>query len=119
MSLGLLSRAEGLNLPRFVHLYVGDFLWALMVYWGICLVAFRWAFSRQVVAALVFAYCVEFSQFYQADWTNELRRTRLGGLILGFGFKWSDLVAYTLGIFFGATMNRVFLVGYLNERKQS
>jgi hypothetical protein len=119
MSLGLLSRAEGLDLPRFVHLYIGDFLWALMVYWGICLVAFRWSFTRQVLAALVFAYCIEFSQFYQADWINELRHTRLGGLILGFGFKWSDLVAYTLGIFFGATVNRVFLVGYLNEPKQS
>jgi len=119
MLLGLSSRASGLDLPRFVHLYVGDFLWAMMVYWGMCFVGYRWSFHRQIMAALLFAYCIEFSQFYQADWINELRHTRFGGLILGFGFKWSDLAAYTLGIFFGATVNRVFLVGYLNEPKQS
>ena len=117
MLLGLMSRAKSLDLPSFVHLYVGDFLWALMVYWGICLVGYRWSFARQVLAALAFAYCIEFSQFYQADWINSLRHTRLGGLILGFGFKWSDLVAYTLGVLLGAYVNRAFFVGHLNERK--
>jgi len=81
-----------------------------MVYWGICLVGHRWPFYLQVVAALAFAYGVEFSQLYQADWINSLRQTTLGGLVLGFGFKWSDLVAYTLGIFLGAYLNRKFLV---------
>jgi hypothetical protein len=119
MVLGLMSRASSLDLPRFVHLYIGDFLWAMMVYWGVCLVGHRWPLFKQVLAALAFAYCIEFSQFYQADWINELRQTTIGGLILGFGFKLSDLVAYTVGIVVGAYLNRMFLVKYLNERKQT
>ena len=117
MLLGLLSRTSALDLPRFVHLYVGDFLWAMMVYWGVCLVGYRWSFYRQIIAALLFAYCIEGSQLYQADWINALRHTRIGGLILGFGFQWSDLVAYTLGILVGAYLNRMLLVGYLNAGK--
>jgi hypothetical protein len=35
---------------------------------------------------------------YQADWINKLRATWPGHMILGQGFLWSDLVAYTLGV---------------------
>jgi hypothetical protein len=42
--------------------------------------------------ALAFAWAIELSQLYHAPGIEALRHTRLGGLVLGFGFLWSDLV---------------------------
>lgn len=57
------------------------------------------------IVALLFSFSIEVSQLYQADWINAIRHTRLGGLVLGFGFQWTDLVAYSVGIAFGATLD--------------
>jgi len=40
---------------------------------------------------------VELSQLYHAPWIDPIRRTTLGGLVLGFGFLWSDLACYAAG----------------------
>ncbi len=34
-----------------------------------------------------------------------IRQTTLGGLILGFGFLWSDLVCYALGVELGVLVD--------------
>ena len=60
-----------------------------------------WPARKRVAASLLFAFLIESSQLYQAPWLNALRDTRLGGLILGYGFLWSDLVCYTVGIGIG------------------
>jgi len=60
------------------------------------------------IAALAFSYCIEISQLYHAHWTDALRANRLGGLILGFGCLWSDLVCYTVGVGFGYVMEKIF-----------
>ena len=52
------------------------------------------------IAALTFSYGIEISQLYHAPWIDALRAYSLGGLILGFGFLWSDLVCYSVGVFF-------------------
>ena len=49
--------------------------------------------------ALAFCFVIELSQLYQAPWLNAIRQTTLGGLILGFGFLWSDLLGYCVGVF--------------------
>ena len=51
---------------------------------------------------------IEISQLYQAEWINNIRHTTLGGLILGQGFLWSDMVAYTVGVIIGALFEKVF-----------
>lgn len=48
--------------------------------------------------SLAVCYLVEFSQLYQAPWIITIRRTLPGRLVLGHGFLWSDLLAYTAGI---------------------
>lgn len=48
--------------------------------------------------SLLFCYFIEVSQLYQASWINNLRNTTIGGLILGHGFLWSDILAYTFGV---------------------
>lgn len=88
------SAADG-----FIHNYVGDALWAAMIYFGFRflkpILRPRWT----AVAALIFCFLIEISQLYQAEWLNTIRRTTLGGLVLGFGFLWSDFVCYSVGVF--------------------
>ena len=50
------------------------------------------------VLALVFSYLIEISQLYHAPWIDAIRSTALGGLVLGFGFLWSDILCYTVGV---------------------
>ena len=105
MLVGLFSRSGLVPMPRFVVLYVGDGIWALLVFWLACFFKPAWPLKYRVAAALAFAYAIEFSQLYQADWINQIRQTRLGGLVLGFSFLPSDLVAYTIGIATGAILD--------------
>ena len=104
MILGLSSRKFGPYLPVFVRDYAGDTLWALMVFWGIGILFVKMSTGKVMAAALLFSYAIEFSQLYQAEWINALRHTTLGGLVLGFGFLWSDLVCYTVGVLAGGLM---------------
>lgn len=104
MVMGLLSRRlEGL--PIIIETYGGDVLWALMVFLGIAFLLNKrptWVIG---VSAFVFAYGIELSQLYHAPWIDQIRATTLGGLVLGYGFLWSDLMCYTVGIALGIGMD--------------
>lgn len=106
MVLGISSRKFGAYLPEFLSTYAGDTLWALMVFWGFGFLFARTPTVKIMLAALAFSYMIEFSQLYQADWINNLRHTMLGGLVLGFGFLWSDLVCYTVGVLAGVGIEK-------------
>jgi len=99
---GLASRSElAVHLPVFVATYAGDTLWALAVLLGLCMVFRDVRPSFIAVMALVIAFAVEASQLYQAGWIIAIRSNRLGALVLGEGFKWSDLACYTVGVAIG------------------
>lgn len=102
IALGLASRWTGSYLPVVLREYAGDTLWALMVFLGFGVVFPRTPTLRLAGLALTVAYLIELSQLYRAPWIEAVRRTRLGGLILGFGFVWSDLVCYAAGVLAGA-----------------
>lgn len=104
-------------MPQFVLLYVGDGIWAMLVFWLVCFLKPEWPLKYRVAAALAFAYAIEFSQFYQAAWLNQIRHTHLGGLILGFSFLPSDLVAYTIGIAAGAGLEYRLIRPFLTKNK--
>jgi hypothetical protein len=65
---------------------------------------------QRCIVSLVLAFAVEVSQLHHKPWIDGIRNTTLGGLVLGFGFLWSDLVCYTVGItaggFAGLTVRR-------------
>jgi hypothetical protein len=82
----------------FIHDYVGDAVWAGMIYFGFRFLLPKAPLKTSVLCAIIFTYVIEISQLYQADWINAIRHTTLGGLVLGFGFLWSDLVMYAIGI---------------------
>lgn len=101
MILGLCARGFSVYFPGWINLYLGDALWALMVFFLLGLL-FRSRETRWVaVGALLFSFAIEFSQLYHSPGVDLLRKTRIGGLVLGYGFLWSDLISYTAGIGIG------------------
>lgn len=106
MILGLLSRKVP-GLPSFIESYSGDILWALMVF-----VMFAFIFNKKstlsiVVYAIFFSYAIELSQLYHAPWIDSIRSTTIGALVLGFGFLWSDILCYTVGIAIAVVLDKV------------
>lgn len=101
MALGLLSRKFGTYLPEIMNTYLGDALWALMIYQFVAIIFYKREIKQIALFAITFCYLIEISQLYHAPWINNIRNTILGGLILGFGFLWTDILAYTMGVSFG------------------
>jgi hypothetical protein len=50
---------------------------------------------------MILSIAVELSQLNHAPWIESIRQTTVGGLILGFGFLWSDLACYAVGVGLG------------------
>jgi hypothetical protein len=88
--------------------WVGDLLWALMVYLMVRVLLINTSIKQVAIISLAFCFVIEFSQLYQADWINHIRQTLPGRLILGQGFLWSDLVAYMGGVMIGMLGERLF-----------
>lgn len=91
--LGLLSR----HMEK-IPAACGDALWAMMVFccWRIILV--KRLLKTVAIVALITSYLIEFSQILSFDWLVSLRSTFIGHMVLGQGFLWTDLLAYTIGI---------------------
>jgi hypothetical protein len=101
ITLGLLSRRYPQFLPAALGKYPGDALWALMVFFG-----FGFWFNRVptvvvALAAFAFSVAMEVSQLYHAPWIDSVRATLPGRLVLGRGFAWGDIAAYSVGISIG------------------
>ena len=76
----------------------GDALWVIAVY---CLYRLIWCkdpLYKIAGASLLTAYTIEFSQLIRWDWLVSLRSTTIGHLLLGQGFQWTDMAAYTIGV---------------------
>ena len=94
-------------LPEFLASYAGDTLWALTAFIGIGMLFPRWSTLRVCVTALLFAFAIELSQLYHSPWVDQIRRTMAGGFILGYGFLWSDLLCYVVGISIGCILEKL------------
>lgn len=90
--LGLLSR----KMP-FVPLFVGDALYAVMMFFIVRFVFISKKMHWVAFISLGICFFIEFSQIYQTPWLNDLRQILPGRLILGQGFLLSDLLAYFVG----------------------
>jgi hypothetical protein len=96
--LGLASRRFRSELPSVVADYAGDTLWAAMVYLISAALWNRASSKRLALGAALFCLVIELSQLYNGNWINRVRATRVGGLVMGHGFLWSDLVCYAVGV---------------------
>lgn len=84
-------------------------IWAGMVFLGFGLLFPKNNTLTIGVYSILFAFGIELSQLYQAEWINEIRGNKWGGLVLGHGFLWTDLLAYTVGILVLALLDQRFI----------
>lgn len=102
--LGLSSRYFSNVLPKWLSLYAGDVLWGLMIFF-ITGFIFKEKSSINIAAfAAIFSISIEISQLYHRPWIDRIRKTAIGGLVLGYGFLWSDIVCYIVGIAIGVVL---------------
>lgn len=107
--IGLGSRRYGSLLPGLLAAHAGDTLWALMVFLGFGLLFPRLPTLRTALLAIAFSYAIELSQLYHAPWIDWIRSTAVGGLVLGYGFLWSDIACYAVGIGLGVASEVLLL----------
>jgi hypothetical protein len=102
MALGLPARLIQDRLPTWYTLYFGDYLWAMLLFFLFALTLRTVSTFKVAVITLLFTYLIEISQLFDPPWLEHLRSIKLFALVLGYGFLWSDIAAYTLGICTGA-----------------
>ena len=100
--IGLLSRHFTV-----IPLFIGDILWATMVYFIIRFLFINKNIKFIILISLLFCYAIEFSQLYKAPWIDNLRHTLFGRLVLGETFLWGDLLSYTIGIAVGIFVEKL------------
>lgn len=108
ITLGLLSRKMAYAIPEIINAYLGDALWALMIFIGFGFIFKDMETKKIALMAITFCYLIEISQLYHAPWIDSIRKTTLCGLVLGYGFLWSDLIAYAIGIAVGVILEVIY-----------
>lgn len=108
IGLGIASR-KIMGFPYFVYEYVGDVLWAANLY-----MVFRIFFPREKISLMAFisfvtSVLVEFSQVYHAPWIDSFRNTFIGGMLIGYGFLWSDILCYAIGTAIGVIADVIYI----------
>jgi hypothetical protein len=77
--------------------YGGDTIWAGEFLFFLRILFPKTKLFTRAVWNYLLGVTVEVSQLWHASWLNVIRSTRLGKLMLGLGFMWSDLVCYAVG----------------------
>ncbi|MGY8662750.1 DUF2809 domain-containing protein [Bradyrhizobium sp. UFLA05-109] len=96
-----------LGLPAFIVKYGGSLLWATMVFFLVAAVLPRLTRTRVAVIAAAIAIVVELSRLVHTPWLDAFRLTTAGALLLGRIFSLWNIVAYAIGIVFGAWIDRL------------
>ena len=95
-------------------LFIGDILYAAMIYFGLRFVLIHLKLKTIFVLSVLFCFLVEISQLFQFDWLILLRKTTLGKYVLGQGFLWSDLVCYILGSLISYFIDKLWFSSRIN-----
>ncbi|MDN4988118.1 DUF2809 domain-containing protein [Bradyrhizobium arachidis] len=99
-----------LGLPAFAVKYGGSLLWATMVFLLVGALLPRLTRGQLVAIAMAIAVVVEFSRLVHTPWLDAFRLTTAGALLLGRIFSLWNVVAYAVGIAFGAWIDRLAAV---------
>ena len=91
--IGLISRRIG-----WIPTETGDALWAMMIFCLWRIVLHNKKLPTVAIVSLAHCYLVEFSQMITWRWLVSFRQTFIGHMMLGQGFLWIDLLAYSIGI---------------------
>ena len=81
----------------FVRPYVGDYLVVMLIYCAVR--TFVKANPVKVaIAVLLFAYMIEVLQYFRIVDRLGLSGNQVAKTVIGYGFEWWDMLAYTLGV---------------------
>lgn len=80
----------------FVRPYVGDYLVVMLIYCSIKS-GLNASATKVAIGALLFSYLIEVLQFFQLVKWLGLEKNVIAQTVIGYGFSWWDLLAYTLG----------------------
>lgn len=107
LAIGLFVRiALWQYLPYCINIWIGDFIWAVMLYFACTTIFTTQTISWRIVVMLVFCITIECSQMWHTEWLDAFRSTTFGGLLLGHGFLWSDIAADIAGILCGGALDK-------------
>lgn len=81
----------------FIRPYVGDYLVVVLIYCAIRTVL-NAPVIKVAIAVLLFSYTIEVLQYFQIVNRLGLQDNIIAKTVIGYGFEWFDLVAYTLGV---------------------
>jgi hypothetical protein len=82
---------------NFCRPYFGDYLVVMLIYCSIK--TFIKASSLKVaVVVLMLSYTIEVLQYFNVVDKLGLSDNKIAKTVIGFGFEWWDLLAYTLGV---------------------
>lgn len=95
---GLLSRNKNLDLPYLYSTYGGDVLSATCIFFGVRFVAAKAPLYKILLCSYVICIAIETLQLYHAPWIEKIRHTPPFGILLGYGFLWSDWICYAAGV---------------------
>ncbi|MGB8192563.1 MAG: DUF2809 domain-containing protein [Chitinophagaceae bacterium] len=77
--------------------YVGDYLVVMLIY---CAVKtfIRVSPLKVAIGVLLFAYLIEVLQYFHIVDILGLQNNTIARTVIGYGFNWIDMLAYTLGV---------------------
>ena len=93
---------------KFIRPYVGDYLVVILIY---CFLKTFWNERplRVGIYVLLFSFLVEFGQHFQLVKLLGLNHSEVARIVIGTGFDWGDLIAYTLGVLTVLGVEKYFL----------
>jgi hypothetical protein len=103
--LGLFSRELSSWFPK----WIGDILWGLMVFFIMGFIFKDSTTRRTAIISTVFSIGIEFAKLYHTPGLDAFRHTLMGGLLLGHGFSWGNILCYITGITVGVMCERMWL----------
>jgi hypothetical protein len=77
--------------------YGGDYLVVILIYCAVRTFV-KASPVKVAIGVLLFSCCVEVLQYYHIVDRLGLSGNRIAKTVIGYGFEWLDLLAYTLGI---------------------
>ena len=82
---------------HFIRPYFGDFLVVILIYCAVKTII-KASPLKVAVGVLLFAYFIEVLQYCQIVDKLGLSGNIIAKIVIGYGFEWRDILAYTLGI---------------------